>query len=34
LCEVARLFGYGSTTGLPLPDKADNVPPEDWMHRN
>lgn len=34
LCEVARRFGYGSTTGLPLPDKAGNVPTEDWMHRN
>lgn len=34
LCEVARRFGYGSTTGLPIPDKAGNVPTEDWMHRN
>ncbi len=34
LCEVARRFGYGSTTGLPLPDKAGNVPTEAWMHRN
>ncbi len=34
LCEVARRFGYGSTTGLPLPDKAGNVPTEEWMHRN
>jgi penicillin-binding protein 2 len=34
LCEVARRFGYGSTTGLPLPDKAGNVPDEAWMHRN
>ncbi len=34
LCEVARRFGYGSTTGIPLPDKAGNVPDEAWMHRN
>ncbi|MBR5888986.1 MAG: hypothetical protein IKY92_02975 [Akkermansia sp.] len=34
LCDVARRFGYGSTTGLPLPDKAGNVPTEAWMHRN
>ena len=34
LCEVARRFGYGATTGLPLPDKAGNVPTEAWMHRN
>ncbi|MBR2314311.1 MAG: hypothetical protein IKA55_05580 [Akkermansia sp.] len=34
LCDVARRFGYGSTTGLPLPDKAGNVPDEAWMHRN
>lgn len=34
LCEVARRFGYGSTTGLPLPDKAGNVPDEAWMFRN
>jgi penicillin-binding protein 2 len=34
LCEVARRFGYGSTTGIPLPDKAGNVPTEEWMHRN
>ncbi|MBR3944125.1 MAG: hypothetical protein IKK15_03405 [Akkermansia sp.] len=34
LCEVARRFGYGSTTGLPIPDKAGNVPTEEWMHRN
>ncbi len=34
LCEVARRFGYGSTTGLPLPDKAGNVPDTAWMNRN
>ncbi|MBR4107751.1 MAG: hypothetical protein IKK45_03575 [Akkermansia sp.] len=34
LCETARRFGYGSTSGLPLPDKAGNVPDEAWMHRN
>lgn len=34
LCETARRFGYGRTTGLPLADKAGNVPDESWMHRN
>ncbi len=34
LCETARRFGYGATTGIPLPDKAGNVPDEAWMHRN
>ena len=34
LCEIARRFGYGQTTGIPLPDKAGNVPDENWMHRN
>lgn len=34
LCETARRFGYGRTTGIPLPDKAGNVPDESWMHRN
>ena len=34
LCDVARRFGYGSTTGIPLPDKAGNVPTEAWMRRN
>ncbi len=34
LCETARRFGYGQTTGIPLPDKAGNVPDEAWMHRN
>lgn len=34
LCEVARRFGYGSPTGLPLADKSGNVPDEAWMFRN
>ena len=34
LCEVARRFGYGSVTGLPLADKAGNVPDDAWMFRN
>lgn len=34
LCESARRFGYGRTTGLPLADKAGNVPDETWMQRN
>jgi len=34
LCETARRFGYGSPTGLPLADKAGNVPDEAWMYRN
>ena len=34
LCQIARRFGYGQTTGIPLPDKAGNVPDENWMHRN
>lgn len=34
LCDVARRFGFGSTSGIPLPDKAGNVPDESWMHRN
>lgn len=34
LCEVARRFGYGSVSGLPLADKAGNVPDEAWMFRN
>ncbi len=34
LCDMARRFGYGATSGLPLPDKAGNVPTESWMHRN
>ncbi len=34
LCEMARRFGYGATTGIPLPDKSGNVPDESWMNRN
>lgn len=34
LCETARRFGYGQSTGLPLADKAGNVPDEAWMYRN
>ena len=34
LCEIARRFGYGSVTGLPLADKAGNVPDDAWMFRN
>lgn len=34
LCSVARLLGYGASTGLPLPDKKGNVPNDAWMHRN
>lgn len=34
LCAYARRFGYGSTTGLPIADKAGNVPDEAWMFRN
>ncbi len=34
LVEVARRFGFGSRSGIPLPDKAGNVPDESWMHRN
>lgn len=33
LCEAARRFGYGRTTGLPIADKAGNVPDEAWMYR-
>lgn len=33
LCEAARRFGYGKTTGLPIADKAGNVPDEAWMYR-
>ena len=34
ICDTARRFGFGSTSGIPLPDKAGNVPDEAWMHRN
>ena len=34
LCGMARRFGFGSLSGLPLADKAGNVPDEAWMFRN
>lgn len=34
LVNMARRLGYGTTTGLPIDDKAGNVPDEDWMHRH
>lgn len=34
LCDMARRFGLGARTGLPIADKAGNVPDESWMHRN
>ena len=34
LCDMARRFGYGAVTGLPLADKAGNVPDDAWMFRN
>lgn len=34
LCEIARRLGYGSTAGIPIPDKGGNVPDEAWMHRS
>lgn len=34
LCEMARRFGYGAVSGLPLADKAGNVPDDAWMFRN
>ncbi len=34
LCNIARRFGYGSVTGLPIADKAGNVPDEAWMFRH
>ncbi|OCA02230.1 beta-lactamase/transpeptidase-like [Akkermansia glycaniphila] len=33
LMDTARRFGYGSTTGIPLPDKAGCVPDELFMSR-
>ncbi len=33
LCAMARRFGLGMRSGLPLPDKAGNVPDENWMYR-
>ncbi len=34
LCAMARRFGFGTRSGLPIPDKAGNVPDENWMYRN
>ncbi len=34
LCAMARRFGLGARSGLPLPDKSGNVPDENWMFRN
>ncbi len=34
LCAMARRFGFGAKTGLPIPDKAGNVPDENWMFKN
>ena len=34
LCEMARRFGYGAVSGLPISDKAGNVPDDAWMFRN
>ncbi len=34
LCEMARRFGLGARTGLPIADKTGNVPDESWMYRN
>lgn len=34
LCEMARRFGLGARTGLPIADKMGNVPDESWMYRN
>ncbi len=34
LCAVARRFGFGARTGLPIPDKSGNVPDENWMYKN
>lgn len=34
LCNTARRFGMGAKTGLPIADKAGNVPDEAWMQRN
>lgn len=34
LCEMARRFGLGARTGLPIADKPGNVPDEAWMLRN
>ena len=34
LCDTARRLGMGMRTGLPITDKAGNVPDESWMLRN
>lgn len=34
LCDMARRFGLGARTGLPIADKIGNVPDESWMYRN
>ena len=34
LCEMARRFGLGARTGLPIADKPGNVPDDAWMQRN
>lgn len=34
LCDMARRFGFGARTGLPIADKMGNVPDDSWMYRN
>jgi len=34
LCDMARRFGMGQRSGIPLMDLAGNVPNESWMYRN
>lgn len=34
LCDMARRFGMGKRSGIPLMDMAGNVPNESWMYRN
>ena len=34
LCAMARRFGFGTRTGLPIADKPGNVPDKAWMKRN
>ncbi len=33
LMDIARRYGYGRKTGIPLPDKPGLVPDEAWMRR-